>query len=116
MLFKLKNETKTLFNLTNDKSKSINLKEYLFFSLPLVLVPIINIAVSNVDTLLMSQYLEVKYIGIYSVVKKFGLLISVPLSLASPMIASSVSKMYSQNKMGDFKSLYMFGNKMEHIC
>tara|TARA_B110000902_G_C14294871_1_gene582896 strand:+ start:73 stop:1308 length:1236 start_codon:yes stop_codon:yes gene_type:complete len=114
MLIKLKKETLILKKTSNNDEKNyfkVSLKEYLYFSLPLVLVPLINIAISSVDTLIISQYLEPKSIGVYSIVKRFGLLISLPLSLSSPMIASTVSKLFSQRKMTEFASIYTFITK-----
>ena len=111
MYIKLKKETGILKESFNNNTSSLSLKEYLYFSLPLVLIPLVNLAISSIDTMIISQYLEANNIGIYSIVKRFGLLVSIPLSLSSPMIASTVSKMFSQNKMNDFGSIYMFITK-----
>jgi O-antigen/teichoic acid export membrane protein len=111
MFIKVKKEVRLLNWVSSTKDVNLKLNEYLLFSLPLILVPLINVATSSLDSLIISQYLDATNIGIYSIIKRFGLLVSIPLSLVSPMIASTVAKMYSKSKLGDFKTIYVFATK-----
>ncbi len=105
---------KELQTFNKEQCESSNLlpfKEFIIFSLPLILVPLFNLATHSIDTLIVSHYLSAASTGVYAIVRKLGFFVALPLSLFTSMIAASAAKMYTTDHFKEFEKIYRYTTK-----
>lgn len=111
MLLMISKEIKRPVDIQNNFSNVIKYKDFIYFSLPLILIPLFDLATHSIDTLIVSHYLNAASTGVYSIVRRFGFFVALPLSLFTAMIGATASKMFTLNQVEEFKKIYQFSTK-----
>lgn len=103
-----------------NKLKKINLlkhtkyifnKTIFFFSLPLFFSTIISSINSNIDKIMIGNFLDISDVGIYTVALQFGAIPSIALASFNTIITPQIANLFSQNKLEEIDSLYKFETK-----
>lgn len=114
LLLMIKNLLKKTINVNNslkNPTKFINYKEFIFFSIPLTLLPVFSIATQKIDLLLVGHFLTSSDAGVYAIIKRLGGIVIMPLSIFSIIVGTTVSKLKSINKYKEIREIYVTTTK-----
>ena len=113
-----------IYYIGKKESLSINAGSYLFtlpmakkiliFSLPLLLVDILQEVLGWTDTLMIGYYLTESAVGYYNVAKPLSIFISTGLTVSSFIYSPLVASLYSQRKFNENKEIFSILTKW--IC
>lgn len=91
------------------KVKKNNIKLYkklLKFSLPLLFTGMLGFLISRSDSFMIGYFLSEDKVGIYNIARKVGTMSSFILTAFNMVFASTISKLYYENRMDDLKKIY----------
>ncbi len=111
LLYIMRREIKAIEIFNNSYSEMLHFKEFILFSLPLILIPLFDLATHSIDTLIVGHYLSAADTGVYTIIRKFGFFVAIPLSLFTSMIAASAAKMFATNHSKEFEKIYQYATK-----
>ena len=112
LLIVIKHKFKSrLFAIEENIETKINFKLLLSFSLPLTLIPLLNLSIQRFDILFVGHFLNASLTGIYVIVKRVGELVIFPLAVFGGIVSSSVPKLLSAKDYKQIQSVYFFSTK-----
>jgi len=85
---------------------ALNYRMFILFSLPLLFVSILNLSTQQFDTILVGHFLNARDVGIYSAVRRIGLLIASPLLVLGGISSATASKLWANNNMHGVQNVY----------
>jgi O-antigen/teichoic acid export membrane protein len=113
MLFMLqwnrKKIERSFSNANNDHSlntTNITITQFLSFSLPLALIPLLNLSIQQVDTLFVGHYLQAFQVGVYIIVRRLGDVVKMPILVFGGTVSATVSKLLSQGDIESIRAVY----------
>lgn len=83
-----------------------NLRKFILFSIPLVLIPIFNLTIKKIDIIFTGFFLNAQQVGIYTIIKTVGILISAPLLMFGGVTAATISKLLVNNDIKIIREVY----------
>ena len=85
-----------------EKSTEYNFKEFISFSIPLLLIGLLYYLMGHTDILMLGYFASEREVGIYSVVVRIAVFIILGLEIISQTIEPNISELAAKN---DFKSM-----------
>ncbi len=85
------------------------------FSLPLLLSGLIFTLMTNVDSVMIKEYVGFEQLGVYKAVSSVGGITIFALLSINTIFGPMISKLYSNNEMLQIKELYTFSTKVTTI-
>ncbi|MGG3915940.1 flippase [Rossellomorea vietnamensis] len=91
----------------NKFGKIIFDKDYLFYSLPLILSTVLVNLLHRIDIIMLGNMTTKTEVGIYQITVQISLTISVLLYVFNTVFAPKISSLFHQNKMEELRNLYI---------
>jgi len=86
-------------------------KDFIIFSLPLLLTGVANTISTNIDKYMIGCLINVEQVGVYRIALQFGTIASFALVAVNTVFASMISTIYHDNRLKDLKNMYKITTK-----
>ena len=96
---------KKYFHDTSQELFNINFKSSLLLSLPMLFTGLLQNLSANVDIFMLTSLDSLETVGIYSIIIKIAMLVSLPLMIINSVIAPKISSLYHANHKDALKRL-----------
>lgn len=94
----------------------VTFAEFMRFSVPLALIPALNLAGQQLDILIVGHFMGGAETGIYAIVRRLSTLAMLPLLIAGGVTAATISKLFARDDLVSIRRIYVFATKWVYLA